>query len=167
MLAWPVLVPELRSLSCQWYVVKCIHPRGFPELDVSLFWESLHFDFLKNCFEMKFRGHQINKPSPKISLSIHFLFYSFYFPSNVMPSNTEILPSLLWLSAFLCPGGPGDMIWLRSRGNAMRTETSCYLWLSCGQCSLVTTLTLYFPLGRNYVSMIISNLSSRSSFGIL
>lgn len=163
-----MLVPELRNLSCQWYVAKCVCS-GFctnqgclPALGNSILW------FLKNCSEIKFRT--LNKETfPKDFPFLLFSVLLLLLPiqcnakqyrdcSGPRPHCSGSLPDRL----FICPGGPGNLIWCRSQENALRTQgfLSPVVELPPAQVLSLSDLMGYLPWGRNYMCMMISSLES-------
>lgn len=117
---------------------------------------------------MKFRGYQIKRHSPKISLSLHSLFYSFYFPSDVTPRLTEIPPSLHWRAAFI--------VQVARSPDLAQVTWQCNEWrgflLPVAERRPATSGghsdPIYcFPLDRNEVFVMTSNFNSVISFGTL
>lgn len=148
MLAWWVLVAEFRNLGCQWYAIKCIYSKICLNQDVSLLWESLHFDFLKKCFEMKLRGHQIKKPLkdfPFPSFPLLFLLFpTNYSAKHHWDTTLAALALCLRLSRWLRKPNLAQVTWQYSEDRGFLLPVTECLPAQSGDHS---DLVYYFPSG--------------------
>lgn len=96
--------------------------------------------FFVNCNEMKFRGHQIKRPSLKISLSLIPPFVTF---NKCDTQQSWEAPSLLWTDSLPVQVSQDPRSGLGHWVVQWGQRASCYLGLSPCQCSPVTTLTSF------------------------